>query len=26
MSMVSLVFTGVILKFAPTVEQWLHLR
>jgi uncharacterized iron-regulated membrane protein len=24
--MVSLVFTGVILKFAPTVEQWLHLR
>ncbi len=26
MSMVSLVFTGVILKFAPVVEQWLHLR
>jgi K(+)-stimulated pyrophosphate-energized sodium pump len=26
MSMVSLVFTGVILKFAPAVEQWLHLR
>jgi len=26
MSMVSLVFTGIILKFAPTVEQWLHLR
>jgi K(+)-stimulated pyrophosphate-energized sodium pump len=25
MSMVSLVFTGVILKFAPFVEQWLHL-
>ncbi|MCJ7728976.1 MAG: sodium/proton-translocating pyrophosphatase, partial [Sedimentisphaerales bacterium] len=26
MSMVSLVFTGVILKFAPAVEGWLHLR
>jgi K(+)-stimulated pyrophosphate-energized sodium pump len=26
MSMVSLVFTGVILKFAPIVGQWLHLR
>jgi len=26
MSMVSLVFTGVILKFAPVIEQWLHLR
>jgi K(+)-stimulated pyrophosphate-energized sodium pump len=26
MSMVSLVFTGVILKFAPVVGQWLHLR
>jgi K(+)-stimulated pyrophosphate-energized sodium pump len=26
MSMVSLVFTGVILKFAPIVEGWLHLR
>jgi K(+)-stimulated pyrophosphate-energized sodium pump len=26
MSMVSLVFTGVILKFAPVVEGWLHLR
>jgi K(+)-stimulated pyrophosphate-energized sodium pump len=26
MSMVSLVFTGVILKFAPVVEEWLHLR
>jgi K(+)-stimulated pyrophosphate-energized sodium pump len=26
MSMVSLVFTGVILKFAPIVEEWLHLR
>ena len=26
MSMVSLVFTGVILKFAPTFEQWLHLK
>ena len=25
MSMVSLVFTGVILKFAPFVEHWLHL-
>jgi K(+)-stimulated pyrophosphate-energized sodium pump len=25
MSMVSLVFTGVILKFAPFIEQWLHL-
>jgi len=26
MSMVSLVFTGVILKFAPVVENWLHLH
>lgn len=26
MSMVSLVFTGVILKFAPVVGEWLHLR
>jgi K(+)-stimulated pyrophosphate-energized sodium pump len=26
MSMVSLVFTGVILKFAPVVGAWLHLR
>jgi len=26
MSMVSLVFTGVILKFAPVVGHWLHLR
>lgn len=26
MSMVSLVFTGVILKFAPIVGNWLHLR
>jgi len=26
MSMVSLVFTGVILKFAPVVGNWLHLR
>lgn len=26
MSMVSLVFTGVILKFAPIVGEWLHLR
>ena len=26
MSMVCLVFTGVILKFAPVVEEWLHLR
>ncbi len=26
MSMVSLVFTGVILKFAPIVGSWLHLR
>jgi K(+)-stimulated pyrophosphate-energized sodium pump len=26
MSMVSLVFTGVILKFAPLVGAWLHLR
>jgi K(+)-stimulated pyrophosphate-energized sodium pump len=26
MSMVSLVFTGVILKFAPVVGDWLHLR
>jgi K(+)-stimulated pyrophosphate-energized sodium pump len=26
MSMVSLVFTGVILKFAPVIEEWLHLR
>jgi K(+)-stimulated pyrophosphate-energized sodium pump len=26
MSMVSLVFTGVILRFAPVVGHWLHLR
>lgn len=26
MSMVSLVFTGVMLKFAPIVGSWLHLR
>lgn len=26
MSMVSLVFTGVILKFAPVIEEWLHLH
>ena len=26
MSMVSVVFAGVILKFAPVVEQWLHLH
>jgi K(+)-stimulated pyrophosphate-energized sodium pump len=26
MSMVSLVFTGVIIRFAPVVGQWLHLR
>jgi len=26
MSMLSVVFTGVILKFAPVVEQWLHLH
>jgi K(+)-stimulated pyrophosphate-energized sodium pump len=26
MSMVSVVFTGVILKFAPIVGSWLHLR
>jgi K(+)-stimulated pyrophosphate-energized sodium pump len=26
MSMVSLVFTGVIIKFAPVVGNWLHLR
>jgi K(+)-stimulated pyrophosphate-energized sodium pump len=26
MSMVSVVFTGVILKFAPVVGNWLHLR
>jgi len=26
MSMVSVVFTGVILKFAPIVGAWLHLR